>query len=77
MAQSKKRALDEASNAAIDALRDALYEIVQGIAQERGYSLVISNSDVIAGEKSLDITELTMERLNAQLKTVELKVEDE
>ena len=64
VAQSKKRRLEEASGKAMDTLREQLYLVVQSIANEQGYALVISNKNVIAGEKSLDITEETMKRLN-------------
>ena len=74
MAQEKKRVLDEASGAAMDKLREELYLVAQQIANERGYSLVISNRDVIAGEKSLDITEEALKRLNEKLKTIDLKL---
>lgn len=73
MAQEKKRALEEVSSQAMDRLRDQLYLVAQEIANERGFSLVISNRDVIAGEKSLDITEETLKRLNERLPKVDLK----
>lgn len=76
-AQEKKRQLEEASAQAMDVLRDQLYIVVQSIAKERGYELVISNKDVIAGEKSLDITEETMKRLNEAVVEIPLKLEAE
>ena len=72
--QKKRRQLEDASNAAMDVLRDQLYVVVQSIANEREFELVISNQNVIAGEKSLDITEETMKRLNEQLKQIPLKL---
>ena len=74
--QKKRRQLEEASNAAMDVLREQLYVVVQSIANERGFELVISNQNVIAGETSLDITEETMKRLNEQLKEIPLKLEE-
>jgi Skp family chaperone for outer membrane proteins len=74
--QEKKRVLEEASNKAMDYLRDQLYVVVQEIATERGYDLVISSKDVIAGEKSLDITGETLKRLNERIKKIPLKVEE-
>ncbi|MEO5365331.1 MAG: OmpH family outer membrane protein [Magnetococcus sp. WYHC-3] len=74
-AQEKKRALEEASGEATDALREQLYQVVQAIAHERGYALVISNRDVIAGEKSLDITEETLTRLDAAVQKIPFKLE--
>lgn len=74
-AQKKRRALEDASNAAIDVLRERLYIVVQEIANERGFELVISNKNVIAGEKSLDITQETLEKMNKSLKKIPLKIE--
>ncbi|MCB9980871.1 MAG: OmpH family outer membrane protein [Rhodospirillales bacterium] len=75
-AQQKKRALEEASNVAMNVLREELYVVVQEIANERGFELVISNKNVIAGEKSLDITKETLEIINKNLKEVPLKIEE-
>ena len=74
-AQKRRRALEEASNEAMDVLRDQLYVVVQEIANERGFELVISNKNVIAGEKSLDITNDTLEKINNVLKEVPLKLD--
>lgn len=76
MAQEKKRMLEEASNVSMDALREHLYLVVEELADERGFELVISNKNVIAGEKSLDITQETLEKLNQQIKTVPLEIKD-
>ncbi len=73
-AQEKKRLLEEASGKAMDSLRDQLYVVVQTIANERGYDLVISSKDVIAGEKSLDITEETLRRMNKTVKDISLDI---
>ena len=76
-AQGKKRVLEEASARALDQLRSKLYEVVESIASERGFSLVISNQNVITGQASLDITEETMERINKTLPAVPLEIEEE
>jgi len=74
MAQDKKRMLEEASNKSMDDLREHLYVVVQTIANERGFELVISNKNVIAGEKSLDITQETLDKLDAQIKKIPLEI---
>lgn len=73
MAQSQKRSLDEASAQALSKLRAELYKIVQEIADEKNYSVVIARQSVVVGEKSIDITEQAMERLNN--KVTEIKIE--
>ena len=76
-AQTKKRALETASSKATNTLRDTLYSIVQEIAAEEQYDLVISNQNVIMGQNSLDITEETLERLNENTPTISLNLKAE
>ncbi|MCB1651169.1 MAG: OmpH family outer membrane protein [Alphaproteobacteria bacterium] len=70
--REKKRALDEISTNAANQLRDALTQVVQEIANESGFNLIISNQNVITGAKDLDITARVLERLNTVLPRVEL-----
>ncbi len=74
--QKKKRAFEEASNIALDQLKDHLAEAVKAIANEKGYGLVISNRNVIAGEKSLDVTKATVEALDKKKIKIPFKVSD-
>lgn len=74
MAQTHKRKIEEASKKAMDTLREQLYLTVQSIADEKGYDLVISSRDVIAGAKSLDITEETLQRMNKNVSDIKLDI---
>lgn len=76
-AQTKKQALEKAANEGMNVLRAKLYQVVEQIASERQYDLVISNKNVIAGAKTLDITEEALKRINASLKEVPLKSVEE
>ena len=76
-AQNKKRMLEEASNKAMNSLRDDLTSIVQEIANEKGYELVISNKNVITGAKALDITQQTFEMLNEKRPSIKMVLEGE
>jgi Skp family chaperone for outer membrane proteins len=58
----------------MDTLREQLYLTVQSIADEKGYDLVISSRDVIAGAKSLDITEETLQRMNKNVSDIKLDI---
>jgi outer membrane protein len=73
--QDRKRALEKASRDATETLRETLYVVVQELANEHEYGLVISNQNVIAGEKSLDITEEALKRLNESFPEISLKTE--
>lgn len=66
LTQKQKRAFEEASGKALETLKDHLEEAVKEIAQEKGYGLVISNRNVIAGENSLDVTADTLKMMDAK-----------
>lgn len=74
LAQTKKRAFEEASVDSLKQLRDGLTGVVQKMAAEKGYDLVISARDVIAGEKSLNITEEALKQMNDSVKEIPFKV---
>jgi outer membrane protein len=75
-AEQKRRAFDKASAKALDTLRETLYSVVQELAREKGFTLVISKQNVIVGEQSIDLTEETMERLNKKISTIALEISD-
>jgi len=62
--QQNRRAFEQASNVALEKLKDELANVVRAIAKEEKYSLVISNRNVIAGENGLDITDKTIKEMN-------------
>lgn len=74
--QGKKRALDEAFSKANGEIRAKVYEIVQQIASEKGFNLVISKQNVIVGEQSIDLTAETMTRLNKALPSIVMDVKE-
>ncbi len=76
LAQTKKRAFEEASAESLGALRNALTSVVQKIAAEKGYSLVISARDVIAGEKELEITEEALKQMNKDISDIPFKIKN-
>ena len=64
--QKQKYDFDKASAKSLSLLQDKLAETVRKIADEKDFGLVLSNRDVIAGEKSLDITDDVIKRMDAQ-----------
>ena len=71
-AQERKSKLDKASAEAVNALRQELVKVVKDIATEKGYSIVLSSSDVIVGDKAMDISDEAMKRLNSAVKTIKV-----
>jgi len=72
--QKKKRDFEEASAKALKILKDQVSGAVKVVANEKGYALVISNRNVIAGSNDLDITEATIERMDKDAKTIPFSV---
>ncbi len=75
--QDKKRVLEGASSEAVNKLRDLLYVVVQEIAAEKKFDLVISNQNVIMAQKALDITDETLRRLNERQSLISLELKEE
>jgi Skp family chaperone for outer membrane proteins len=69
--QLRKRQLEQAYNAGMDRLRAEMVEAVAEIAGERGFSIVLNKATVVLGATELDLTEAVIERIDAELPTVD------
>lgn len=74
MAKKRKAEIDQAYSKAMSKLMDSIYGIVQDVADEKGYSLVLSKQNVVLGEQELDITDNTMKILNDKVSDIKLDV---
>lgn len=72
LVQERRRELDSAAAAALNQVKEALIEIVKGIAEERGFNLVLSSSDVLFFSRSIDLTEEVLAKLDDRLPDVRL-----
>ena len=72
--QARKGALDEAYSQAMGTVRSTLLQIVADIASEQKASIVLSKQQVVLVEKTLDITDTVLERLNKKLPQVKVKI---
>lgn len=70
--QMRKRELDETFAAAMNELRGALVSVVAELAEQRGIKLVLFKSQIVIAEKSLDVSEETLRRLNERLPTIKI-----
>ena len=70
LVQERRRALDSVSAAALNEVRQELVEIVTGIADERGFNLVLPSSEVLFFARSIDLTEEVLAQLDARLPNV-------
>ena len=72
--QMRKRELDETFATAMNEVRQALVSVVAEISEERGIKLVLFKSQIVIAEKSLDVSDETLQRLNDRLPTVTVEL---
>lgn len=77
LVQKKKRDLEQAVLDSTGVLRDALLKIVAEIADQKKFDVVLNRQNVVIADKGLDITPQVLEKLNATLTEVPLKVKAE
>ena len=72
--QMRKRELDETFARAMNEVRKSLVSVVAEIAEQRGIKLVLFKSQIVIAEKSLDVSDETLQRLNERLPTVKVEL---
>lgn len=72
LVQERRNALDKASAVALNEVKKVLIEIVTGMADERGFNLVLPSSEVLFFARKIDLTEDVLAELDARLPHVEV-----
>ncbi|HEV7369079.1 OmpH family outer membrane protein [Arenibaculum sp.] len=72
--QDRRRSLELAHDEAVNQVRAALLKIVAEVAGEKDANIVLAKQQVLLVEKSLDLTQTVMERLNAELPSVKVSI---
>jgi outer membrane protein len=70
LVQQRRRELDRVAEVALNEVKTALIEIVTGIAEERGFNLVLPSSEVLFFARKIDLTEEVLAQLDARLPDV-------
>lgn len=70
LVQERRRELDQVTAIALDEVRTVLIEIVTGIAEQRGFNLVLPSSEVLFFANRIDLTVDVMAQLNQRLPRV-------
>jgi outer membrane protein len=70
LVQERRRELDRGAEIALNEVKTALIDIVTGMAEERGFNLVLPSSEVLFFARKIDITEEVLARLDARLPDV-------
>lgn len=69
-AAARRRDLDESLNHAMQQIRNEMSRIIQGIASERGLTMVMEKSLLVVSAKELDFSAEVLARLNQSLPAV-------
>ena len=70
--QARKRELDQAFAYGMKEVQRTLTMIIAALAKERDFNLVLPHGQIVFSDSSLNITDETLRRLNAQLPTVKV-----
>ena len=75
--QARRKVLDQAFTDSMNTVRENLQTIVGSVAKEHGATLVLTKQQVVWTDKSLDVTDEVLNRLNAKLPQLIVKMEPE
>jgi outer membrane protein len=70
MVQDRRRELDSVSAGALNEVKKALIAVVTGIADERGFNIVLPTSDVLFFARKIDLTDEVLAKLDETLPDV-------
>ncbi len=69
-AQTRKRELDEAQDRSYREVGTALRDVIAELSRERGFNVVLGRNQVMYADKSINISDEVLARLNQRLPTV-------
>jgi outer membrane protein len=72
--QARSRALEQALSESMRTVQQRIMQIVAEVALERGADIVLARNQVLIFDRSLDVTQTVVDRLNAQLPQVDVAV---
>ncbi|SDF70706.1 periplasmic chaperone for outer membrane proteins Skp [Limimonas halophila] len=70
--QSRKKGLQQLYNRAMNRVKEKLVQITSKMAEEKNLDMVVNKSAVLLVRRQMEITQAALEKLNNQLKTVDL-----
>lgn len=73
-AQEGKGKIEKAVVEAMATLNKEAFQAVESVAEAAGYNLILAKQHVVASDKSIDISEASMKKLNDNIKKIDLKV---
>ena len=70
--KKRRSALDKGLGKALGNLRKNLVQVTAEVADQKGLTVVLTRDSVVIVEKEMDITEVVLARLNAQVSQIDL-----
>jgi len=70
--QSRRKVLDKSYADAMNAVREALLDVVSSVARERGANLVIVKQQALWTDQPLDITDVVLQRLDEKMPKIDI-----
>ena len=70
--QDRTRSLDRSYNVAMAELQKAVVPIVKQLTDEKGFNIVVDKSQVLFAKRALDITDVVLRELDAQIPRVKV-----
>lgn len=74
LVQQRKMNLDMVQGEAMEKIQKVLNEIVTAMATEKNISLILRQDQIVLAAPKLQITQLVLDRLNAQMPTIQVSV---
>ena len=73
--QSKKALLDSAFERALTDIQKVVTEIIADLSKEKGFVIAVPTSQILFADKSLDVSDEVLKRLNQKLPKLDVKFE--
>ena len=74
--RESQRSLDEIYGEGLNRIRLVIIEILQEMVEERGYDLILPQSQILVGSRELDITNDVLAELNERIPGININVEE-
>ena len=71
--QARRKAIEQGFNEAMQTLHSSVLEVIAGLVQERGITMVLAKQQVVIVENSLDMTREVLERVDKKTPSVAVK----
>jgi Skp family chaperone for outer membrane proteins len=72
-AQDSKKSLEGSAVTALGKLRKEILNVVESVAKEKGYTIVLTSQSIVVAKDENDITAVVLEKLNTKISKITLE----